>query len=102
MGLQPNDLVEISIEHSLVALIAKSDKFSDYYRNMDAAIRNKHHNDYIEKGGLAKLGEFRMWLIKTLRLHTKGLKYWTGAGTVEEAFPDGLIPEIQPVGKGLK
>jgi len=102
MGLQSNDLVEITLEHALVALIAKSDRFSEFYKGMDAAVRNQHHKDYLEKGGLAKLGEFRAWLVKTLRLHAKGLKYWTGAGTVEEAFPDGLIPEVKPVGKGLK
>ena len=102
MGLVPDDIIEVSLEHALVALIVKSEKFFAFCRERGSIELNKYHEVYQEDGGNAKLGSFRPWLVKHLRLHEQGLKYWTGNGGIEEAYPDGLIPSVQPVGSSVQ
>lgn len=101
MGLQPDDIIEITIEHALPALIAKSDKFNDFIKQLGSIKLNDLYVKYQDTGGKAKYGGFKVWLVKELKLYEKGLNYWTGKARIEDVYPDGKIPVIVPVGSDI-
>ena len=102
MGFQAGDLIDVTVEHGLVSLIASSDKFTDYCRQIGPGQINAYNTEYQDSGGKKKHGSFRSWLVKKLDLGKLGLAYWTGQKSLKEMFPDSKLPEIEPVGKNTK
>lgn len=79
MGIQPGDLLEVTVEHSLITSIAMSDKFTEFCKvRLGQDKLTILYKEYQDQGGLQKHGSYRTWLVKRLDLQKHGLKYWTG------------------------
>ena len=79
MRIQAGDLLEVSVEHSMITAIALSDKFTEFCKKqLKQEKMSILYQEYQEQGGLKKNGSYRTWLVKRLGLKKYGLQYWTG------------------------
>lgn len=78
LKIQPGDLVEVSIEHSMITAIANSDKFTEFCKKLGQEKLSYLYVEYQNSGGLKQNGSYRTWLVRRLELQNKGLQYWSG------------------------
>lgn len=78
LKIQPGDLLEISVEHSMITAIANTDKFTDFCKKLGQEKLSYLYMEYQNSGGLKQNGSYKTWLVRRLDLQKRGLKYWSG------------------------
>lgn len=78
MKIQPGDLLNVSIDFSMITAIANTDKFTDFCKKLGQEKLSHLYREYHDTGGMKTHGSYRTWLVKRLDLKKHGLEYWTG------------------------